>query len=107
MKGKGVFVVRAVVADEALRGDFDIWYRDEHLPDAVATFGAERAWRCWAVSEPGVHYAFYEFANVAAASAIQNSDGLKRLVADFDARWDAHVQRTRIIMEGAGAYQSQ
>ena len=35
-------VVRAVVA-EADRRDFDAWYRDEHLPDALKAFNAQDA----------------------------------------------------------------
>lgn len=106
MFGKGIFVVRAVVTEPSQRDDFDAWYRDEHLPDAVRTFSAERAWRCWSVSEPGVHYAFYQFATADAASAIEGSDGLKRLVADFDARWGDSISRSRIVMEGAGEFES-
>jgi hypothetical protein len=106
MKGKGIFVVRAIVPD-AQRGAFDEWYRVEHLPDAVRSFGAERAWRCWSVTEPGVHYAYYEFPDVAAANAIGDSDALKRLVGDFNDRWGDTVQRSRIVMEGAGAFQEQ
>ena len=37
-------VVRAVVP-EAVRRDFDTWYRTEHLPDAVKAFAARRGWR--------------------------------------------------------------
>ena len=61
------FVVRAVVS-EADRRDFDVWYRTEHLPDARAAFKAQSAWRAWSRTDPSVHYAFYQFADGAAAA---------------------------------------
>ena len=62
-------VVRAEVA-EADRRDFDDWYRTEHLPDAKKAFAAQSAWRAWSRTNPSVHYAYYQFADVAAAEAI-------------------------------------
>ena len=94
------FVVRAVVG-EADRRDFDIWYRTEHLPDARAAFKAESAWRAWSRTGPSVHYAFYQFADAAAAEAVNTSPAIGRLVADFDARWGSRVTRTREIIEVA------
>jgi hypothetical protein len=44
---KALFVVRATVADASKRAAFDAWYSREHLPDAVKSFGAEKAWRYW------------------------------------------------------------
>ncbi|MEA2899603.1 MAG: hypothetical protein QOJ84_5218, partial [Bradyrhizobium sp.] len=55
------FVVRATVSDPAKRAAFDAWYANEHMPDAVKTFGAEKAWRFWSVSDPAVHQATYQF----------------------------------------------
>jgi len=46
-----------------------------------------------------VHYAFYEFDDLARAKAIQGSDALKRLVADFDRTWGDKVTRTRDFVE--------
>ena len=94
---KGVFMVRAVVG-EADRTAFDSWYRDEHLPDAIAKFGATRGWRGWSTTDPSVHIAFYEFPTLAAAEGIPTSAGLKTLVADFDARWGNRVTRSREIL---------
>jgi hypothetical protein len=91
-------VVRAVVA-EADRRDFDHWYRTEHLPDAAKAFAAQRAWRGWSRSDPSVHYAFYQFANVAAAEAVSSSPEIRGLIADFDARWGTRVTRAREIIE--------
>ena len=61
MNGKGLFVVRAVVTNPDDRPSFDKWYETEHLPDALKTFGALRAWRTWSRSDASVHIAFYEF----------------------------------------------
>ena len=94
------FVVRAVV-NEADRRDFDIWYRAEHLPDARAAFGAQTAWRAWSRTDPSVHYAFYQFADVATAEAVNTSPTISRLVADFDARWGSRVTRSREIIDVA------
>jgi hypothetical protein len=93
-------VVRAVVADGD-RHDFDHWYRTEHLPDAVKAFAAERGWRGWSRTDPAIHYAFYQFPDVAAAEAVAASPAIRALVAAFDARWGARVTRTREIIETA------
>jgi len=45
---------------------FDKWYQNEHLPDAVRSFGATKAWRFWSLADPAVHLAMYEFADEAA-----------------------------------------
>jgi hypothetical protein len=95
------FVVRAVVA-EADRRDFDHWYRTEHLPDALKAFNAQSAWRAWSRTNPSVHYAFYQFPDVTAAEAVNASPAIRTLVAEFDARWDTRVTRTREIIEVAG-----
>jgi hypothetical protein len=100
---KACFMVRAVVADEADRAEFDRWYEKEHLPDAVKGFGATRGWRCWSRSDPAVHYAFYEFPDLASAEAILGSPAMRALVAEFDRAWGARVTRTRDIIELAGA----
>ena len=40
------FMVRAQVADTALKSDFERWYQEEHLPDALKRLVAEfdRVW---------------------------------------------------------------
>jgi hypothetical protein len=90
------FVVRATVADAAKRAAFDAWYHSEHLPDAVRSFGAEKAWRSWSVSDPSVHVASYQFADQAALDRAMNGDDMKRLVADFNRDWP-DITRTREI----------
>jgi hypothetical protein len=89
-----LFMVRAQIADEEMKRDFDRWYNDEHLPDALKSFGAQRAWRGWG-DDPLVHYAWYEFEDPASARAILNSEAFKRLVADFDRAWGKKVARSR------------
>lgn len=81
------------------REAFDRWYEKEHLPDALAAFRARSAWRGWSESEPGHHYAWYEFDDVAAASSIADSDAIRALIAEFDRTWAGRVTRTRNVVE--------
>jgi hypothetical protein len=97
------FVVRATVTDPASRKAFDEWYHREHMPDAVKTFGATKAWRSWSASDPAVHVASYEFADQAALDRGVSGEALKRLVADFDRAWPG-VPRTREILVLAEEY---
>jgi hypothetical protein len=92
-------MVRAQVVDAAVKKDFDRWYQDEHLPDALKVFRARRAWRGWSTVDPTVHHAIYEFDDLARAQAIQASDALKRLVAEFDRGWGNKVTRTRDFVD--------
>src|SRR6266566_430698 len=96
---KGYFVVRAEVPAEADRAPFDDWYASDHLPLAIKTFAAQRGWRCWSRSDPAVHCAFYEFADVGQAQALINSEKIKPLIADFDRVWGSRVSRRREILE--------
>jgi len=100
MPGGAYLVVRAVVA-EADRRDFDHWYRTEHLPDALKAFAAVSAWRGWSRTDPSVHYAYYQFPDVAAAEALTGSPAINTLIAEFDARWGTRVTRTREIIDVA------
>lgn len=97
MPDPGCFIVRATVP-EAERQAFDDWYQDEHLPDAMKTFGARAAWRGWSQDDAAVHIAVYEFDDVAHAVAIPSSPGLKRLIAEFDSRWGTRVPRSREVV---------
>jgi hypothetical protein len=81
---KCLFVVRATVADAARRAAFDAWYKNEHLPDAVKSFGAQRAWRCWSETDPAVHVAYYQFADRPSLDRGIAPEVISRLVADFD-----------------------
>ncbi len=60
------------------------------------------AWRAWSRTDPAVHYAFYQFADVAAAEAVGTSPAIRALIAEFDARWGTRVTRTREVIEVAG-----
>jgi hypothetical protein len=69
----------------------------EHLPDAVKSFGAEKAWRFWSLSDPSLHQASYQFADQAALDRAMDGEDLKRLIADFNRDWP-DVTRTRDLM---------
>ncbi len=94
------FMVRAQV-NAAVKKDFDRWYQEEHLPDALKAFKAKSAWRGWSDVDPNVHLAVYEFDDAARARGIPGSDALKRLVAEFDRAWGDKVTRSRDIVEVA------
>ncbi len=85
------FVVRATVSDPAKRAAFDRWYSKEHPPDAAKSFGVEKAWRFWSISDPSLHQA------TAALDRAMNGDDLKRLVADFNRDWP-DITRTRELL---------
>ena len=91
------FIVRATVTDPARRAAFDGWYKNEHLPDAVKAFSAQKAWRFWSETDPAVHIAQYRFADRAALDHGTRPEVMKRLVADFDRNWPG-IPRTREIM---------
>ena len=91
------FSVRATIADPARRAAFDAWYKNEHLPDAAKSFGAEKAWRFWSETDPALHQATYQFADRAALDRGTGGPDMKRLVADFDKAWPG-IPRTREIM---------
>ena len=91
-------IVRAVVP-EADRTKFDQWYQDVHLPEVLAAFDALRAWRGWSHDDPIVHFAFYEFPSLAEATAIDSSEAMKNMRADFDRNWQDRISRTREFVE--------
>ncbi|MEM7023798.1 MAG: hypothetical protein AAF637_14575 [Pseudomonadota bacterium] len=91
-------IVRAQV-DPSVRTEFDAWYQEEHLPEALGVFGARAAERGWSTIEPDVHYAFYAFPDLEAAKAVMGSEALKALIKEFDRRWDGKVVRSRDIVE--------
>jgi hypothetical protein len=91
------FIVRATVTDAAKRAAFDAWYSREHLPDALKSFGAQKAWRFWSATDPALHVAIYQFADKAALERGTGGEEIKRLVADFNRDW-ADVTRTREVL---------
>jgi hypothetical protein len=96
--GKAYFMVRAQVPNEAERAKFDEWYRTHHLPLAMEKFAAENGWRFWSRSDPSVHYALYQFKDMATLRNVLDGPGFKVLVADFDQAWP-HVTRSRDLIE--------
>ena len=97
------FVVRATVTDPAKRAAFDTWYSREHMPDAVKSFGAQRAWRYWSLTDPSLHQATYQFPDAAALDRAVNAEDMKRLIADFNHDWP-DVTRTREVLVLAEEY---
>jgi hypothetical protein len=94
---KCFLVVRATVTDPARRAAFDRWYRDEHLPQALVVFRAEKGWRFWSETNPAVHQATYQFADRAALDRATAPGNFKPLVEEFD-RVFPGVTRTREIL---------
>jgi hypothetical protein len=62
---------------------------------ALGDFKAEKCWRFWSAVDQGVHYAVYQFADMARLDAALKSNEFKGLVADFDQAWPSGVTRTR------------
>ena len=99
MQSPACLLVRAEVRDAVDIPKFDVWYQQEHLPDAKAAFGAVRAWRCWSSINPGVHNAYYEFPSEEAALAILETNAIAALIAEFDQVWGERVRRVREILK--------
>ena len=99
---KAYLMVRAQVANAADREKFDHWYATQHVPMAMDRFRCEKSWRLWSRSDPSVHYALYQFADLATLRARLDAPGFKELVADFDQAWP-HVPRTRDLLEAVQA----
>ena len=91
-------IVRAEVAPE-VKTQFDTWYQNEHLPDALKAFNSISAKRGWSGVEDNVHIAFYEFSDLEAANKLLNSDIMKGFIAEFDRHWAGKVTRTRELVE--------
>ena len=97
-----LLVVRAEVPDPTDRASFDHWYATDHLPCAIRVFGARRGWRCWSRTDPAVHYAFYEFADVDEAQAARDpgdraGDGTVDAIAPaFAGKPNCHCSRNSL-----------
>ncbi|NQV61898.1 MAG: hypothetical protein HQ502_19685 [Alphaproteobacteria bacterium] len=90
-------IVRAEV-DPSVKSQFDTWYQNEHLPDALKAFHAVTAKRGWSSVDPNVHVAFYEFPDLEAANTLINSDIMKGFIKEFDRHWAGKVVRTRELV---------
>jgi hypothetical protein len=91
-------VVRAVIAEPALRAGFNEWYASDHLPWAIRALGAQRGWRLRSEADPSLHYAAYQFDDAAEIETALKSQAFQEVVADFDRRWPSAVTRTREIV---------
>ena len=91
------FVVRATVTDPAKREAFDAWYSREHLPDAMKSFGAAKAWRYWSATDPSLLLAMDQFTDQASLDRAIEGPDMKRLIADFNRDWP-DVTRTREVL---------
>lgn len=91
-------IVRAV-APEELREQFEIWYQNEHLPEAHEAFGSYKAYRGWSSENSEAHFAVYRFNEVGAVKKITRDGVLDTLVAKFDELWQGKVTRTREIIQ--------
>jgi hypothetical protein len=94
---KSFLVVRCTVSDQTKRAAFDGWYRREHLPQAMEAFRCEKSWRFWSETDPAIHQAVYRFAERGQPERALASDGMKKLIADFDADWPG-IPRAREIL---------
>jgi hypothetical protein len=95
---KAYFMVRAQVANESDRAPFDHWYATHHLPLAMEQLKAEKGWRFWSRSDPSLHYALYQFPDMATVRSRVEGPDFKLLIADFDAAFP-HVTRSRDLIE--------
>src|SRR3974377_1309571 len=95
---KAWLMVRSQVPNVSDREAFDKWYGSHHLPLAMDKFRAEKAWRFWSRSDPSVHYALYQFRDMATLRSTLESPDFKLLIADFDAAWP-QVTRSRDLIE--------
>jgi hypothetical protein len=67
---------------------------------ALSKTNCVQAWRFWSQTDPSVHYAFGEFADMDALRQTMSSEGFKFLLADYDrVRGSGGVTRTRHILE--------
>ncbi len=66
------------------------WRSTSSLPKRAGVF--------WSHSDPSVHYALYQFKDLAALRHALDSPGFKLLVDDFDQAWPG-VTRSRDIIE--------
>ncbi len=91
-------IVRAEV-EPSVKDQFDVWYQNQHLPDALKAFNALSAKRGWSSVDANVHIAFYEFPDMATADALLNSDIMKGFIMEFDRHWEGKIERSRELVE--------
>ncbi|MEP6998754.1 MAG: hypothetical protein ABI900_13965 [Betaproteobacteria bacterium] len=91
-------IVRAQITDPRDKVPFDRWYQDEHLPQAVAAFHPIRAWRGWSKTDPLVHFAFYEYAELSTIDEAIQSEAMKGVISEFERMWGTRVPRAREVV---------
>jgi hypothetical protein len=94
---KAYLVVRSVV-EESLRERFDAWYRTEHVPLVMKTYGAVSASRYWSNSDPAVHFILIEFPDLETAQARLTTAVVTFMAEDFETAWPHGVTRTRELI---------
>ena len=78
--------------------EFENWYANEHLSEAMKAFRAISAKRGW-IKNTNFHLAIYEFKNNRDAENAMNSKNLEILIKKFDQKWENNVHRTRELTE--------
>jgi len=78
--------------------EFDDWYENEHLSEALNSFKAISAKRGW-VKNSNFHLAIYEFENTKKAEKALKSKKIFSLINKFDSRWDKKVKRNRELID--------
>jgi hypothetical protein len=80
------------------KSEFNIWYEEEHLVEALNAFNAMGAKRGW-INNSKIHLAIYKFKNIMLAKKALKSKILENLIKNFDDRWNKKVFRTRELIE--------
>ena len=91
-----LFVVRATISKEQ-EAAFNRWYNEEHAPQLLQYNGAVSARRYKKIlgDDKFQYMALYEFASEAAFNRFQDSDHLKTLIKDYNARFGTSSERER------------
>ena len=80
------------------KSEFNNWYEEEHLVEALNAFNAMGAKRGW-INNSKIHLAIYKFKNIMLAKKALKSKILENLIKQFDDRWNNKVYRTRELIE--------
>ena len=93
-----LFTVRATV-DPAHEGEFNRWYDEEHVPDALELLGCLGAARYRVLEGDGSHdyMAAYAFESEAAMRAALAGEGFRELVRRFDEAVGSFSSRSRTL----------
>ena len=80
------------------KSEFNNWYEEEHLVEALNAFNAMGAKRGW-INNSKIHLAIYKFKNIMLAKKALKSKILENLIKNFDDRWNKKVFRTIELIE--------